>query len=289
MKERQIISVFVTVLILLQTKNINAQAVDSAILKHYSPSIVVKVYEVISRTKKAMPLSRQKIFANFFKSSDSSLAALIKVGASQRNIDSIGSFNLSKLDALFSAQEKFDYYTAPKMVKRPSPIPFCQMALAVKKRDSLGLSAAVVDSLHNRIHQLDRMINSFYKNPNNHGKSFDFRPFESAVLNNLFTDQQYTAFLSIKNRKKAANYAAKDWKELQLRKLDGHYGKDTTLQKLTAYYLAKQNNYDRYAYDQLKLNAQIKVIAEHKPVALKALVHARKSPKNDTIGQSFEF
>jgi hypothetical protein len=266
---------------------VSSQVVDSSVYKNFNPSIIEKVYNVVSKTTTPLTPNKQVAFANFFKQSDSTIASYIKKGKHKKFIDSIKALSLERFDSLFSATEKFQYYTSRKDVSRVSPIPYSQFSLAIKFKDSLGLSESITEALMAKSDTLKKMQDAFYaQNPN---KKFDSKAFESETLSNILTEAQHTKLLIIKNKKSAINSAVNDWNELEKRGLTNGHNKDTTIIQLTNFYLARQSAYDRYAHDKIQQSTNVKMIYDNKPAALNALMHARRNPNNDTIGQSFQW
>jgi hypothetical protein len=212
---------------------------------------------------------------------------MIKAKKTKNEIDSVKELQQMALDTLFTKQEKFNFYTSKKSATKSSPIPYSQISLVIKWKDSIGLSQSVITSLLSKVDTLKKMKDDYYVA--NSGKQFDSRPFESETLGNILSENQYTKFLNIKNSYKAKNYANTDWKELETRGLTNGHNKDSALNQLTAYYLARQNVYDRYANDKIQMNANLAIVNDNKPAPLKALIHARRNPSNGTIGQSYQW
>ncbi len=285
-KQLKFILSIVSIFILMYA---NGQALDTSITNNYSNSVVAKVYDVVTKTKTTMTVARQKLFADFFERCDSTITDMISSASDPANIETVKTMNQSSFDSLLTPTEKFAYYTSAKYGSKTAPIPFSQLSLAVKFKDSIGIDGGVVSSLLLKLDTLKQMKDSFYsKNPGSK-KSLDTRAFESLTLNNLLSEDQYNKLLIIKNTAKSKNYALTDWQELQTRGLASGYDSVTTISQLAGFYLARQNAYDRYAYDAIQQSANIKSVYDNKPAALNVLMHARRNPNNDTNGQSFQW
>ncbi len=264
-----------------------SQNVDSLVIKNYTPSIVVKVYEIVSKVQTPIPAKRQRQFARLFKENDSLITALIKNGSAVSYIDSVKASTESRFDSLLSTKENYKYYIGSKKVDNSYPIALTQISLAITYKDSIGLNDSAVNVLLTKLDTLKQMKASF--NAQYPDKVFDSRPYESMIMTNILTEDQYSLLLNLKNKVRVKSFAESDWKELVQRGLDKNYNKDSTLSSLSDFYLARQNVYDRYAHDKIKQSANMTVIYNNRPDALKALIHARRNPGNNTIGQSYNW
>lgn len=267
---------------------LKAQSVSNAVSSNYSEAVVEKVYTLLKKTKTNMPQARQLQFAAHFKKQDSLVALFIKNNQTEKQLDSLRKVLDTEFSQKLNANERFNYYTGKNTSNSSvSKIPFSQLSYVIKLKDSLQLSEGVKETLLQKLDQLKVEKDSFYAK--NKGKSYDARPFESETLSHLLNDDQYVKFLNIKNAKKALNYANNDWNELVQRNLSTPFNKEETVIKLTEFYLARQNTYDRYAHDKLVQNDAIKLLYENRPAALNTLLHARRNPDNDTIGNAFQW
>lgn len=163
--------------------------------------------------------------------------------------------------------------------------PYSQFAIALRYRDTIGLSETQINSLYNEVDNLKRMKNEYYEL---HGTSYDTREYESSSCTEILTSAQYDLLLRFKNARKAKSFAESDWTELEQRSMDAEYDKEVVLEELTEYYIVRQSIYDKYRHDFVTQKAEGRGwYLDHCPEALKALIKVRRSPLNDTINQGF--
>lgn len=275
------IAIIIIAFISLKAKS---QVLDNSLFTKFSPSVVEKVYDVRMRVKGQLTKKKQTDLAIFFKASDSLIVAYIKAGADKKTIDSVKGASQIAFEALLTPLERFNYYVTPKYGTKPPPIPYSLISLAIKNKDTLGLSNTAINKLLLKLDTLKNMKETHFKK--NGGISFNSKNFESEAIDKILTEAQETKLLTIKNKGKVKNYALDDWKELVERGLSSKYNKDSTLAALTSFYLAKQNIHDQYAHNKKKKSGALKLLNDNKPVELKALYNARKNPGNNTQGQS---
>lgn len=164
---------------------------------------------------------------------------------------------------------------------------FSQFMLAIQNKTQLGLTSTQIDSLG---FFSDNLNNKKYDEAKaDPTKKYDARAYESLHLNRILTNEQYRSLLIIKNTSKAKNFALNDWREIEQRGLAPNFSKDTSLIELTNFYIARECTYDRYEYDKVKQSTLISAIYANKPRVLNALVHARRNPGNNTIGQGYQW
>jgi hypothetical protein len=161
-----------------------------------------------------------------------------------------------------------------------------QFLLALKNKITLELSQSEVDSLVAWADTLKNIkISNFTLDSIN---PFNTRAYESGYLNRLLTDNQYKQLLLMKNSDKANDVAINDWKEMVQCGISVNYNKDTVVQQLFAFYIARDNVYDRYEYDKVKQNTELKYIADSKPQVLIDLIHERRRANNNALVQPTE-
>lgn len=260
-----------------------AQAIDKSILTNYPAAVVARVYDVASKIN--IDAAKQKLLADAFEEQDNIVVNLIKQKASSIAIDSIKQELQRRWYNILSAKQQYYYSTASRKENNQFKYPFSLFSLAIENRDSLKLSEALVDSIFLRIDTLKRTQDAFIKE--NPGKWFDSKPYQSENMNRFLSADQFSMLLTIKNTTKARSYAEKDWKEIETRGLDKNYNKDTVLKELTAFYIAKQSAFDQYEHDKLKQSSLVKYITSNKPKILNVLIHARRNPANNTLGENF--
>lgn len=260
--------------------------VDDRVSERYDAAVIEKVYAFVSKSKSTISGERQVVLADFFKEQDNLIASLVQAKKPKFYIDSVKRDQQKKFIELLTPSEKFDYYTAPKTGEK-SPISYSQLSLAVKNKEILGLSEEVVAKLLQGIDTLKAKKDAFYRE--NSGKSFDSRPLESEMMISLLSEGQYTKLLYIKNKFKARTYAQNDWKEMETRGMAAVLNKDSTIAALTNFYIARQSAYDRYNHDKIQQSENVRLVYENRPQALNMLIHARRNPQNNTLGQSYNW
>ena len=160
-----------------------------------------------------------------------------------------------------------------------------QFALAIKFQDSIGINSsqlAAIKLCYDTLKQIQKdSANSVIR--------FDGRAFESSRLNNILTSLQYTLLLVLKNMAKAKVFALNDWKEMEMRGIIANYNKDSSINILTNFYIARESTYNRYQHDKIKQSELIKYLYANKPRVLNALFHARRNPDNNTQGQGYQW
>jgi hypothetical protein len=271
-------------LCLLSVK-MDAQIVNKTIVDEYSPAIVTRVYDVVSKVD--ISDSTQKILAALFEEQDRELLRLIKENKSKRILDSVRMDLQEDWLNVLTAKQQYYYSIAVDKERSRTKYWFTQFSFALQKKDTIKLSEAQADSMFLHIDTLNKMKNAFKKK--NPGQWFESKSYESEVMTRLLTDGQYTKLLTLKNTEKAKNNALADWKDLEVRNLTGRFNKEIELQRLTEYYIEKQNVFDRYAHNKIKQSAMLKYVYDNKPKVLNVLSHARRNPKNNTQGLEYKF
>ncbi len=260
---------------------------DDYVKNYYPESVIERMYNMLKKSQTPMSTARQIQFAEYYKRRDSILTVIIKSSGSDEVLISATNELDSLFETMLTSKERYKYFTYRNYDKRSYPITMSQFSKAVQYHDTLGLSEGVVNTLLEKIEVLRKMKDQFYKfNP---GRTFDSRAFESQTMTELLSEDQYTMLLTIKNKRRSYNYALNDWKEMQARQINSSFNMQETLTKLAAYYLNRNNTYDRYMHDKIKQSEAVKIIYEGKPEELTALIKARQSAENDTIGQSYHW
>jgi hypothetical protein len=99
----------------------------------------------------------------------------------------------------------------------------------------------------------------------------DFGAYQSAHLSQWLSDDQYNLLLSYKNRPLAIADANSDWNEMELRGLTTGLNKEDVLRQISAFYILKDNAWNRLAYDKIAQWATQRAISDSKPECLKIL------------------
>jgi hypothetical protein len=283
-KQKQFIPVAICLLLLFFSKA-KAQVVDKKIFNEYSPAVVIRVYEVASKTN--IEISKQKKLATAFEEQDDILFSLIKQNKPVKEIDSMRQVLQIQWLNILSAKQQYYYSSALKKEGYQFKYFFSLFSLAIQNKDSLKLTEVQADSLFFKIDTLKKMQDTFLKQ--NPGKWFDSKAFQSEHMNRLLTIEQFNKLLVIKNTSKAYSFAEKDWSEIEQRGLAKNYIKDSAIKELTNYYIAKQSAFDQYAHDKLKQSSLVKYITDNKPKVLNALMHLRRNPANNTLGENLNW
>jgi len=263
----------------------NAQAISKVVIDEYPPAIVTRVYDVVAKTD--INDSTQKILAARFEEQDRELLKLIKENKPKKILDSIKMDLQEDWLNMLTAKQQYYYSIAVDKERSRTKYWFTQFSFALQVKDTIKLSEALADSMFLHIDVLNKMKNAFKrKNP---GQWFESKAYESEVMTRLLTDEQYSKLLTLKNTEKAKSNALTDWNDLELRKLTGRFNKEIELQRLTEYYIEKQNVFDRYAHNKIKQSAMLKYVYDNKPKILNVLAHARRNPQNNTQGLEYKF
>lgn len=183
-----------------------------------------------------------------------------------------------------SDRQKYDNFVLDRKSKASEKYTYSQFAIALRYRDTLQLTSAQVDIMYSEVQNLKNIKNAHYQEIK---ESLDTRSLESGKLINLLTETQYDLLLRLKNHSKAKSIAESDWNELELRGLSTSLEKDQTLSALYEYYIQRESLYDKYRHDPIQQSEQTKAhYNNNRPVELKTLTKARRSNKNNTLGQN---
>lgn len=277
-----LLSIFYLCLLSLR---MNAQIINKTVIDEYPPAVVARVYDVVAKTD--ISDSVQRILAARFEEQDRELLRLIKENKSKKILDSVKMDLQDDWLNILTAKQQYYYSIAVDKERSRTKYWFTQFSFALQIKDTIKLSEALVDSMFLHIDALNKMKNAFKrKNPT---QWFESKAYESEVMTRLLTEEQYTKLLTLKNTEKAKSNALADWNDLELRKLTGQFNKELELQRLTEYYIEKQNVFDRYAHNKIKQSTMIKYVYDNKPKILNVLAHAKRNPQNNTQGLEYKF
>ncbi|MBO9205401.1 MULTISPECIES: hypothetical protein [Niastella] len=152
-----------------------------------------------------------------------------------------------------------------------------KFSIAIKNRLSLNLRSGQVDTLLERAYALEKMQAEFMvKNPL--GK-FDGAPFEAEHITALLSEDQYLKLLGIINRPQAEKWSYGDWDELVKRGMSAELDSAKTVREFLLYNISRLVARDRYADDKIRQNAEIKVVDNNMPAALRRLKSVRRRPE----------
>lgn len=180
--------------------------------------------------------------------------------------------------------QDYDAYVAQQRQQAGSKYTYSQPAVALRYRDSLGLSPGQVSQLYQEVQVIKTMKNDHYAA---HGRSMDTRDYESARMTQILTPAQYDLAMRYKNRTRAMSSAEEAWDELVLRGQTTGLTRAQAVSELYEYYVVRESIYDRYRHDLLQQQAALKSHFEARPAVLKLLYKSRKNPANSTAGGGY--
>lgn len=185
-----------------------------------------------------------------------------------------------------STKIKYDAFVQEKKAKAKDKYTYSQYAIALRYKDTLNLNNTQIDQMYIEIKNLKIRKNEHYVA---HKESLDTRGDESERMTQLLTGNQYDLLLRLKNHTKAKSNAENDWKEIELRDMHDELSKSETIEELYEYYIVRESLYDKYRHDPITQSAETRShYINNRPIVLKALIKARKSNLNDTMGGNFD-
>jgi len=115
--------------------------------------------------------------------------------------------------------------------------------------------------------------------------AFDKDRFQAEEVPKILTDSQYMRLLVIKHTDKANQLAKTSWREIEERGLNegNKYHKDSTINKLTAYFLQQLVVGEKYNYDTDKRKQYLQYI--ERTMTPEALAILRRSKNGGNLGQ----
>jgi hypothetical protein len=281
-----------TALIVLQSNLLAAQVIDKPILDHFDAGVIAKVFSIAKYTK--LSPESEWYLANYFNQTDSTIKAWLVQGRPLAQIDSFQKNNEAILFQLqhtgIAAKTAWikDSLMKVSFIKDGVLImPFSQFAIALKCKEKLSLSPLIIDSLVYYTVQLSEMFNSLmaanpYTIP-------EFYAYESLHLSQLLSEEQYTRFLQFKNQPTALAEANKNWAEIEKHGLNKGLNKEQTINEITAYYIKRFGNWNRYAHDGKKQYEDMLALEETKPIILKQLDAARRKEGQENSGNNLKY
>ena len=193
-------------------------------------------------------------------------------------------------DTLLSRSSKyFDSTITASLMRDGSLLSSSQFAIALKYRHVLELRPTLIDTLVQYAMYVKMQHDSLLmKDP--FAKS-DSKVYEAQILNELLTEDQYTKLLMIKNKSQVDLDTNDDWDDMEKWGLAANLNKDATIKQLHQYYMVKWNAYYRMANDKIKQEANLKLLKDNQPKALKMLSAAKKQPNpvNDNTKLNLSF
>jgi hypothetical protein len=282
-----------TALIVLQSNLLTAQIIiDKSVLEHFNAGVIAKVFSIAKHTQ--LSPESEWYLANYFNQTDSTIKAWLVQGKPLAQIDSLQKSSEAILFQLHhvgieakTAWIKDSLMKVSFIKDGMLVIPFSQFSIALKCKEKLSLSPLVIDSLVYYTVHLSEMFNSLmaanpYTIP-------EFYAYESLHLSQLLTEEQYTRFLQFKNQPTALTEANKNWAEIEKHGLNIGLNKEQSINEITAYYIKRFGNWNRYAHDGKKQYEDMLALEDTKPIILKQLDAARRKEEQENSGNNLKF
>jgi len=164
-----------------------------------------------------------------------------------------------------------------------------QIDIAIKFSEDLQISGDQLLQLKEALSELHAQQEK-YRTEDPVGE-FDSKIFESEVLNNVLSPDQYTDVLTIKYSRKAEKMAEIDWKEIRRIGLDVGGDERSVKEQLRGYHLAIIIAYYRNANDIKTQHLSIQRINEVMPEAMRLLLERWEynTPYGDTPDTFFQW
>lgn len=258
------------------------QAFSSAVLDGYESSVVSQVFDLVR--KGDLTESQQIQIASLVNQKDQQIKLALEANSSIDSVNIIKNNFDDQIRAILSTTQKYEIYVANVKENAKHKYTYSQFAMAIRYKEELDISESQESALMTKIGELKEMKNAYY---NQNGKSLDTRAFESEEISQILTAEQYMELLYKKNITKAESYAEKNWLEMVQRNLTEGYQKESVIQELILYYVARQSIYNKFEHDLIQQKSEANVLYKARPLVLKMLQKARRSPGNDTLNGSF--
>jgi len=181
-------------------------------------------------------------------------------------------------------QEDYDNYVNQQKQQAGSKYTYSQFAVALKYRDSLGLSTSQISQLYQEVQVIKTMKNNHYST---HERSMDTRDYESSRMAQILTPSQYDVAMRYKNKTKAMSIAEEAWDELVLKGQTTNLIRTQAVSQLFEYFVMRESIYDKYRHDVLLQQAALRDHYYARPAIVTLLYKSRRSPGNNTMGGGF--
>lgn len=254
------------------------------ILDSFPAGTIAQVFDLSVKTGLSSEI--QISVADLITERDIKIVELLRIGRSDAEIVTLKASYDDQISELLGLEQKYERYVKTVKEKAKDKYSYSQFAIAIRYKDTLGLSHMQTTAIYNYIDTLKQLKNQHYAT---HHKSLDTRAYESAHISTILTENQYTQLLIFKNQSKAEALAESDWAEVQLRGLDSIYVKEEVLGGLITYYVNRESVYNRYQHDPIIQNYMAKELYRFRPQVLRALQKARRNPENNTQGQGYRW
>jgi|GEM_PF-1339590 len=258
--------------------------VIDGILDSYPTGTLAQVFDL--SVKAGLSAEAQISVADLITERDIKIVDLLRNRRPDAEIVAMKASYADKISELLGLEQKYERYVKTVKEKAKDKYTYSQFAIAIRYKDTLGLSQMQTTAIYNYIDTLKQLKNQHYAT---HHKSLDTRAYESTHISTILTESQYTQLLIFKNQSKAEAFAESDWAEVQQRGLDSTYVKEEVLGGLTTYYVNRESVYNRYQHDPVTQKAKAKELYGFRPQVLRALQKARRNPDNNTQGQGYRW
>ncbi len=187
-------------------------------------------------------------------------------------INKLYPFYSFKKDSIISAIVNIDQtYIDSLIVMDGSLVNATQIDIAIKYATPLKLAGEQIDQLKSALMDLNKQKEKF-KQSDVVGE-FDSKEYESKVLINILSEEQYTTVLTLKYQSVASSMALQDWNTIaKYDDLLNMYDIAETQTALSNFHLAYLIAYYRNAYDRELQYASCKRLNEIMPEALRILI-----------------
>jgi hypothetical protein len=243
----------------------------------------IKIYIFENYTYKTEMTNETQVWlANELVAKDNLELTLINKNANNLNQiinfkDSINWKIEERLIAVMNKNERMNF-EAKLLSTRYLPVPIhngklypnaemnSQFGIAIKLKEQLKLNSKQVDSLL----VFAEILKSNFTKSNDDPLSgyFNSKAFESKFLNKILTQDQYRKVLAIKNYNNCEKKAKYTWNEMSKYPWINKFTIDTSLKKLTIYFLTKTHIIDCFAHESYKIPSLIKLIKEPEEIIL---------------------
>jgi hypothetical protein len=261
-----------------------------AVIRNFPMGIVRKIYQTVV-SKVDLSEYVQLLLATAYMKQDSLIAGAIFRGEKSalqiaRITDSTDWLIEDEFKANLSSKEKLDYENNIES-KRVSPYPVfkgkvymdeemnSQFGLAFKVRTLLQLSDSQCVNILKGANELKTKIDFYNNNPDS--GFFDRAAFENDYLSKILSERQYNDMLANKNAPQSKLLAKYVWHDLKVAGLESKFNKDSTLNKVTIYYMLKTHISERFANE--KERRAIMLGALKLPDAIRALQAVKLASK----------
>ncbi len=150
--------------------------------------------------------------------------------------------------------------------------PTNQFEIAIKNASSLGLSNKQVQQIRKQNKVLRDTLSFLATHPDS-TNTFNKWEFESAQLQRILPDSSYRNLLVVKSQSRITADAQRMWAEASAKNITAGYNKDSTIQQLITYLLAKKVATDQYRSNKMALDSAIRQLKANAPFAVRAIAN----------------